>query len=72
MNISATLPDVRIGGVGINRIGEDCEEKLFKFVGLNLDEYLTWDYHLSKLNKKLSISYFATFKNKKNYLQYTF
>ena len=29
MNISSTLPDVRIGGVGINRIGEDCEEKFF-------------------------------------------
>ena len=27
MNISATFPDVRIGGVGINRIGEDCEER---------------------------------------------
>ena len=59
MSISATLPDVRIGGVGINRIGEDCEEKFFKFVGLHLDEYLSWDYHLSKLNKKLSTSYFA-------------
>ena len=41
INISATLPDVRIGGVGINRIGEDCEEKFFQFVGLHLDEYLT-------------------------------
>ena len=29
MNISATLPDVRIGGVGINRSGEDSEEKFF-------------------------------------------
>ena len=29
MNISATLPDVRIGGVGIYRIGEDWEEKFF-------------------------------------------
>ena len=36
MNIYATLPDVRIGGAGINRIGEDCEEKFFKFVGLHL------------------------------------
>ena len=54
MNISATLPDVRIGGVGINRIGEDCEEKFFKFVGLHLDKYLSLDYHHSKLNKKLS------------------
>ena len=61
-----------IGGLGINKIGEDCEEKFLKFVGLHLDEYLTWDYHLSKPNKKLSISYFTTFKNKKNYLQYTF
>ena len=43
MNISSTLPDARIGGVGINGIGEDCEEKFFEFVGLHLDEYLTWD-----------------------------
>jgi len=61
MNISATLPDVRIGGVGINRSGEDCEEKFFKFVGLHLDEHLSWDYHLSKLNKKFSSSYFALY-----------
>ena len=75
MNISSALSDARIGGVGINGIGEDCEEKFFEFVGLHLDEYLTWDYHLSKLNKKLSSSYFAlnkkytAFKNKKNFLQ---
>ena len=30
MNISSNLADVRIGGVGINRIGEDCKEKFFK------------------------------------------
>ena len=59
MNISSNLPDVRIGGVGINRIGEDCKEKFFKFVGLHLDEHLSWDYPHSKLNKKLSSSYFA-------------
>ena len=53
------------------------KKSFFEFVGLH-DEYLTWDYHLSKLNKKLSSSYFAlnkkytAFKNKKNYLQYTF
>ena len=29
MKISPTLPDVRIGGVGINRIEEDYEEKFF-------------------------------------------
>ncbi len=34
------------------------KKSFFEFVGLH-DEYLTWDYHLSKLNKKLSSSYFA-------------
>ena len=29
MKISPTLPDVRIGGEGINRIEEDYEEKFF-------------------------------------------
>jgi len=67
MNISSTLPDVRIGGVWINRIREDCEEKFFKFVGLHLDEHLSWDYHLIELNKKLSSSYFAL-KSVKNIL----
>ena len=38
------------------------KKSFFEFVGLH-DEYLTWDYHLSKLNKKLSSSYFALNKN---------
>ena len=46
MTISSNLPDVRIGGEGINIIGEDCEDKFFEFVGLHLDEHLSWDYHL--------------------------
>ena len=46
MTISSALPQVRIGGEGINIIGEDCEDKFFEFVGLHLDEHLSWDYHL--------------------------
>ena len=31
----------------IKRIGEGCKENFFKFVGVHLDEHLTWQYHVN-------------------------
>ena len=36
------------------RIGEDLPLKSFKFVGLVIDEKLSWKYHINKLKSKLA------------------
>ena len=43
----------------LNRIGHDCEEKAAKFLGIFIDEYLTWQYHVSHANSKVARSLFA-------------
>ena len=42
-----------IGGDLIARIGENCEEKSFKFLGHHLDEQLSWTHHSNHIYKKL-------------------
>ena len=51
----------------IDRIGYDCPEKSFKFVGHHLDEFLNWDCHISHVKNKLSKSNYAI-KSTKNIL----
>ena len=43
----------------IERIGTNCKTKSFKFVGVSLDETLTWDQHINNVNNKLSSANFA-------------
>ena len=43
----------------IERIGTNCNTKSFKFVGVYLDETLSWDQHINNLNSKLSSANFA-------------
>ena len=38
----------------IERIGQGCSETSFKFVGIYLDEFLTWEPHISNVLTKLS------------------
>ena len=59
MKLDPSLPDIMIGGAKIDRIGEDYREQYFKFVGIHLDEFLSWDYHVNHVCKKLSIANFA-------------
>ena len=33
---------LHIGQEKIERIGDSCQDKFFKFVGIRLDEHLTW------------------------------
>ena len=46
-------------GDSIERIGEDCNTKSFKFLGTLIDDQLTWSYHLSSLKNKLNSANFA-------------
>ena len=50
---------LKIQNEDIDRIGEDCKEKLFKFVGVHLDEHLTWKHHLKHVRGKAASANYA-------------
>jgi hypothetical protein len=58
------LDPLLIGGKPIDRIGEDCTEKSFKFLGHVLDENLTWIYHAKHIQTKLIHANFALSRSK--------
>ncbi len=43
----------------LHRIGNECNEKAVKFLGILIDENLTWKEHLSHINKKISRALFS-------------
>ena len=45
---------LKIGEEVLERIGFDCKTKSYKFVGLHIDEYLSWETHISHVHAKLS------------------
>ena len=42
---------LKIQNKPIDRIGHDCPEKSFKFVGHHLDEFLDWSHHITHVKK---------------------
>ena len=50
---------LNIGDIVISRIGNDCTEKTTKFLGMHLDENLSWKYHINDVNKKVSMALFS-------------
>ena len=59
--------ELMIDGVKIERVGKDFETKSFKFVGVNLDEFLNWEYHINHVKNKLSSAIYAL-NQVKNYI----
>ena len=51
--------DIQIDGQSVERVGKNCTSKSFKFVGIHLDEFLTWEYHIEKVRNKLASANFA-------------
>ena len=43
----------------LERIGNNCEEKFYKFVGIRIDENLTWEHHINHVCRKISSAIFA-------------
>ena len=59
MEISPEIQKLKIGNEYIERIEKGCKEEFFKFVGIRLDEFLTWDYHSKHICNKISSANFA-------------
>ena len=50
---------LKIGNEILERIGTDCANKYFKFVGLEIDEFVDWDYQIEHVSNKIDCSIFA-------------
>ena len=50
---------LKLGNKNIERVGFGCENESIKFVGMNLDENLTWQFHITHICKKISSAIFA-------------
>ena len=51
-----------IDGQYIERIGKGCGEESFKFVGINLDESLSWKHHINIIRNKVAGATYALSK----------
>ena len=51
--------NIKIGSEKIERIGNDCNIKSFKFVGVHLDEFVTWEQHINSVINKVSSANFV-------------
>ena len=56
---------IKIGNQNVERIGNNCSTKSFKFVGVHLDEYLTWEHHINHVINKVSSANYALNQLKK-------
>ena len=56
---------IAIGDREVERIGNDCNQKSFKFVGVHLDENMSWEHHINHVINKISSSNFALNQLKK-------
>ena len=65
MKVDFSNLELSIDSGKIDRIGKDCDEKYFKFVGVYLDESLSWDHHINAIRSKLSCANLAISKIKR-------
>ena len=57
--INEGICKIKIGNEEIERIGENCKTKSFKFVGIFLDEFLTFEHHVKHVAHRISGSLYA-------------
>jgi len=48
----------------LTRIGKDCDEKSVKFLGVHLDDHLSWNIHVNYIHRKIAQSLFAIYRVK--------
>ena len=51
--------NIKIADVELIRIGYDCEEPATTFLGLFIDDSLSWKCHMAHVNSKISRAMFA-------------
>ena len=49
---------IQIGNTILDRIGNDCKEQSTKFLGMHIDENLTWKQHIAAVKRKVSSALF--------------
>lgn len=59
MNIDQHNIQLKSDNVILERIGNDCKTKYYKFVGIRLDEFIAWDQHIDFVASKLSCACYA-------------
>ena len=59
--------NLSIGSEILERIGNDCKIKSYKFIGHHLDEHITWEPHINHIYSKLASANFMI-SNAKNLL----
>ena len=57
--------NLSINGTNLSRIGTNFEEHTTKFLGIYMDETLSWKHHISYINTKISRTIFALKQVKK-------
>jgi len=50
---------ITLNGINLIRVGNDQPEKAIKFLGIQMDQNLTWKHHINTLKSKISRSLFA-------------
>jgi hypothetical protein len=58
-SLNTTGLELCIDGIPLTQIGVNFTEKSTKFLGLHIDETLSWRPHLSEINKKISYAIFV-------------
>jgi len=64
MHFEPNSCNISIGNEILERIGNDCVNKYFKFDGLKLDEFLNWDFQIEHISNKIAGSIFALYQIK--------
>ena len=67
MAVNPSLHSLKLDGKIDDRIGTNCAEISFKFVGHYLDEFLSWDTHIQHVSSKLNSANYAI-ASSKNFL----
>ena len=66
-NVKLDLTDhsIFIGGTKLSRVGTDCAEVSTKFLGVVIDEALSWKHHVTNVNSKIARAIFSIKQVKK-------
>ena len=59
MILDERICNLKIGNEEIKRIGNNCPDKYYKFVGIRLDEFLTWEHQTNHVSSKVASATFA-------------